>query len=133
MARMPRAARFAVTAAYAAQALGYAVLVTSLPALKARQQVDDTTISLILLGVSVAAALGSILADLVSVRWGSRAALATGLVIEAALLPVVAVQTPFAVFVGALAVYGVICGKLIEHNDPPVHIAERSFGSVTVR
>jgi MFS family permease len=125
---MPRAARFAVTAAYAAQALGYAVLVTSLPALKARQQVDDTTISLILLGVSVAAALGSILADLVSVRWGSRAALATGLVIEAALLPVVAVQTPFAVFVGALAVYGVGLGCVDASSSMQGVLVQRSYG-----
>jgi MFS family permease len=128
MATMPRTARFAVTAAYAAQALGYAVLVTSLPALKARQHVDDTTISLILLGVSVAAALGSVLADLVSVRWGSRAALATGLVIEAVLLPVVAIQTPFAVFVGALAVYGVGLGCVDASSSMQGVLVQRSYG-----
>jgi len=126
--RMPRAARFAVTSAYAAQALGYAVLVTSLPALRARQHVDDTTISLILLGVSVAAALGSVLADLVSVRWGSRAALATGLVIEALLLPVVAIQTPFAVFVGALAVYGVGLGCVDAASSMQGVLVQRSYG-----
>jgi MFS family permease len=108
--RAQRASRFAVTAAYAAQALGYAVLVTSLPALEERQHVDVTTVSLVLLGVSVAAAVGSVLADLVAVRWGSRLALAVGLIIEAAALPVVAIHTPFAVFVGALVVYGIGLG-----------------------
>ncbi|MBW9094545.1 MFS transporter [Microbacterium jejuense] len=126
--RMPRASRISVTAAYAAQALGYAVLVTSLPALKERQQVDDMTISLILLGVSVAAALGSVLADLVAVRWGSRAALATGLIIEAALLPVIAFETPFAVFVGALAVYGVGLGCVDAASAMQGMLVQRSYG-----
>ena len=38
-----RSSRIAVTAAYAAQGLGYAVVVTSLPLLKQRYGIDDTT------------------------------------------------------------------------------------------
>ncbi|KHK99507.1 hypothetical protein LK09_02400 [Microbacterium mangrovi] len=124
----PRAARVAVTASYAAQALGYAVLVTSLPALKARQDVDDTVISLILLGVSIAAALGSVLADLVAVRWGSRVALAVGLIVEAAALPVVAVQTPFAVFVASLAVYGIGLGCVDAASSMQGVAVQRRYG-----
>ena len=92
-----RAARIAVTAAYAAQGLGYAVVVTSLPALKARQSVDDAVVSVIVLGVAVMAALGSIVANAVAVRFGSRTALALGLLIQAVALPVIAV------WLGALA------------------------------
>jgi MFS family permease len=103
-------ARFAVTAAYAAQGLGYAVVVTSLPALKARQSVDDTVVSLIVLGVALMAALGSVIANAVAVRWGSRAALALGLIVQAVALPVIAIPTPFALFAAAWAVFGVGLG-----------------------
>ncbi|MDL9980253.1 MFS transporter [Microbacterium sp. ASV49] len=126
--RTRRASRFAVTTAYAAQALGYAVLVTSLPALEKRQHIDDQTVSLIMLGVAVVAALGSVLADLISVRWGSRAALATGLIIEAAILPVVAFQTPLAVFIGALAIYGLGLGCVDAASSMQGVLVQRSYG-----
>lgn len=105
-----RSARIAVTAAYCAQGLGYAVVVTSLPALKARQGIDDATVSLIVLGVALMAALGSVIANAVAVRVGSRAALALGLLVQAVALPVIALPTPFAVFAGAWAVFGVGLG-----------------------
>ena len=103
-------ARIAVTAAYVAQGLGYAVVVTSLPALKARQEIDDTVVSLIVLGVALMAALGSVVANVVAVRFGSRAALALGLIVQAVALPVIALPMPFPVFVGAWAVFGVGLG-----------------------
>ena len=105
-----RSARIAVTAAYCAQGVGYAVVVTSLPALKARQQIDDATVSLIVLGVALMAALGSVIANAVAVRVGSRSALALGLLVQAVALPVIALPTPFAVFAGAWAVFGVGLG-----------------------
>lgn len=105
-----RAARLAVTGAYVAQGLGYAVIVTSLPALKARQSVDDTVVSLLVLGVALMAAVGSIVANAVAVRFGSRAALTLGLVVQAAALPLIAVPTPFPVFAAAFGVFGVGLG-----------------------
>ncbi len=108
--RALRASRLAVTAAYVSQGLGYAVVVTSLPALKARQEVDDTMVSLIVLGVSLAAATGSIVANAVAVRWGSRAALALGLIVQAVFLPVIALPTPLPVFFGAFLLFGIGLG-----------------------
>lgn len=105
-----RSSRLAVTAAYASQGLGYAVVVTSLPALKARQEVDDATVSIIVLGVSLAAAAGSVVANAVAVRWGSRAALALGLLVQAVFLPVIALPTPFAAFFAAFVLFGVGLG-----------------------
>lgn len=104
------AARLAVTAAYVSQGLGYAVVVTSLPAIKARQDVDDTTVSIVVLGVSLAAAVGSVVANAVAVRWGSRAALALGLFMQALFLPVIALPTPFPLFFGAFLLFGVGLG-----------------------
>jgi MFS family permease len=100
----------AVGAAYAAQGLGYAVVVTSLPALKERVHIDDTVVSLIVLGVCVAAAAGSVLADAVSVRWGSRAALVLGLALQALALPTIALTDALPLFLAAFAVYGLGLG-----------------------
>lgn len=105
-----RAARLAVTGAYVAQGLGYAVVVTSLPALKARQSVDDVVVSIIVLGVAIAAAGGSVLANAIAVRYGSRAALVIGLVVQALALPIIAFPTPFAVFAAAWVVFGIGLG-----------------------
>lgn len=105
-----RSARVAVTAAYAAQGLGYAVIVTSLPALKSRQDVGDDVVTILVLGVALAAALGSVVANAIAVRFGSRTALAVGLIVQAAALPVIALPTPFAVFAGAFAVFGIGLG-----------------------
>lgn len=96
--------------AYAAQGLGYAVVVTSLPALKARQHIDDTTVSLIVLGVVVAAAVGSVVANAVAVRFGSRAALCLGLIVQAVSLPLIALTAPLWLFVALFGVYGVGLG-----------------------
>ncbi len=126
--RMPRAARGAVTAAYAAQGLGYAVVVTSLPALKARQGLDDTTVSLLVLGVCVTAALGSVAANAVAVRYGSRAALILGLVVQACALPVVAVSTPFWLFAALFGVYGVGLGCVDAAATMQGVLVQRAYG-----
>lgn len=106
-----RRARGAITAAYVAQGLGYAVIVTSLPALQLRQGIDDGfVLSMLILSVAVAAAVGSVIANAVAVRWGSRTALALGLIIQAVALPMIAIPTPFAVFAASFAVFGVGLG-----------------------
>ncbi|GAA2988429.1 MFS family permease [Microbacterium terrae] len=102
--------RAAVTAAYAAQGLGYAVIVTSLPALKERQGVDDTIVTIIVLGVAIAAAAGSVLANTLAVRFGSRVALVAGLALQGIALPLIALPTPFALFIAAFALFGVGLG-----------------------
>jgi MFS family permease len=106
-----RRARGAVTAAYAAQGLGYAVIVTSLPALQIRQGIDDGfVISMLILGVVVAAAGGSIVANAVAVRRGSRTALALGLIVQACALPLIAIPTPFPLFAAAFVIFGIGLG-----------------------
>jgi MFS family permease len=107
---MLRGGQIAVGAAYAAQGLGYAAVVTTLPALKDRVQIDDTVVSLIVLGVCVAAAAGSLLADAVAVRLGSRAALVLGLALQAVALPAIALLTPLPPFLVAFALYGLGLG-----------------------
>ncbi|KJL35555.1 Major Facilitator Superfamily protein [Microbacterium ginsengisoli] len=125
---MPRASRVAVTAAYATQGLGYAVVVTSLPTLKNRQQIDDTVVSLIILGVCVAAAAGSVLAGALATRLGGRVALSAGFVLQAIALPVAAVPVPFPVFVAAFVVYGVGLGCVDAASAMQGVVVQRAYG-----
>nr|WP_223169256.1 MFS transporter [Microbacterium sp. MF43] len=123
-----RSSRAAVTAAYAAQGLGYAVIVTSLPALKARQDVEDDVVTIIVLGVALMAALGSVIANAIAVRFGSRTALALGLLIQASALPVIALPTPFPVFGAAFAVFGVGLGCVDAAAAMQGVAVQRSYG-----
>ncbi|RSM71816.1 MFS transporter [Actinoplanes sp. ATCC 53533] len=101
-----------IGAGYAAQGLGYAAVVTALPMFKERQGFDDALVSVILLLVVVAAAGGSLLADAVAARWGSRFALAGGLLAVGAALGLTTFRTPTAVFVAILIIYGVGLGTV---------------------
>ncbi|BAL85597.1 putative MFS transporter [Actinoplanes missouriensis 431] len=101
-----------IGAGYAAQGLGYAAVVTALPAFKDRQGIDDTFVSAILLLVCVAAAGGSMLADRIATRWGSRYALASGLLLVSAGLAGATLATPNAVFTAILLAYGVGLGAV---------------------
>ncbi|MGX6603319.1 MFS transporter [Micromonosporaceae bacterium Da 78-11] len=101
-----------IGAGYAAQGLGYAAVVTALPMFKERQGFDDALVSVILLLVVVAAAGGSMLADLVAERWGSRFALAGGLLAVGVTLGLTTFHTPTAVFVAVLVAYGVGLGTV---------------------
>jgi MFS family permease len=104
------AARVAVAAAYAAQGFGYATVVTALPAVKERQGIDDTAVSLVVLLVCLTAAAGSVVAERVAVRRGSRVALLAGLAAQAVALPVAALSTPLVPFVAGLGLYGLGLG-----------------------
>ena len=102
----------AVLGAYAAQGFGYATLATALPAFKDRVGLSETVLSVLLLGMCFAAALGSIVADLIAVRAGSRWALAVGFAAQAGSVVVAATVTSLPVFAAALAVYGVGLGAV---------------------
>lgn len=114
MSTVPAAAlrteRLGVTAAYLAQGLSYATVVTSLPQLKDRYGIGDDTVSLISLSVVLGAAAGSMLADRIAVVRGSRAALMAGLALQAVALALIAVPVPFPVFWAAFGVYGLGLG-----------------------
>lgn len=109
--RSPTATR-AVAAAYGAQGLGYAAVVTSLPGAKDRLDLTDAAVSALLLGVCVAAALGSVLADVVAVRRGSRVALCLGFALQLAALAGMALAPPLAAYVGVVVAYGLGLGAV---------------------
>ncbi|WP_305790254.1 MFS transporter [Symbioplanes lichenis] len=101
-----------IGAGYAAQGLGYASVVTALPLFKSRQDIGDGYVSVILLLVCFGAAGGSILADQVAARWGSRYALSGGLLTIASALALTTFHTPKPVFTLIFVGYSIGLGAV---------------------
>jgi MFS family permease len=123
-----RTARVAVGVAYAAQGFGYATVVTALPAFKERQGIDDTAVSLVVLLVCVAAAAGSVVAERLATRRGSRVALLAGLAAQAVALPAVAGSTPAVPFVAGFALYGLGLGTVDAAAGIQGVLVQRRYG-----
>ncbi|SMH43156.1 Sugar phosphate permease [Rathayibacter oskolensis] len=118
----------AIGAGFAAQGLGYAAIMTSLPTSAAHWRLDATGVALIVLGTCVAAAVGSLLADLVAVRRGSRAAMCLALLVQAATILGIAVAPVFPVFLAAIVLYGVGLGMLDAAQNMQGVLHERAGG-----
>jgi MFS family permease len=127
-ARRTAPARVAVSAAYAAQGFGYATVVTALPAFKDRQGIDDAAVSLVVLLVCVAAAVGSVAAERVAARRGSRTAVLLGLAVQAVALPLVAVSAPMVPFVAGFALYGAGLGMVDAASGIQGVLVQRRYG-----
>ncbi|KAA9111281.1 MFS transporter [Microbacterium rhizomatis] len=125
---VPTRARVAVSAAYAAQGLGYAVIVTTLPSFKAQQQIDDTAIALIILLVCAAAAIGSVVADLIAKRAGSRMSLVVGLALEVVGVAIVWMDLPLWAFVAGFAIYGIGLGGVDAAGAMQGVLVQRRYG-----
>ncbi|MFF4362824.1 MFS transporter [Streptomyces sp. NPDC001604] len=110
--KRPAATTLMVCAVYGAQGLGYAAVVTALPAAKDRMDFSDAVLSAILLGVCVAAVFGSGLADAVAVRRGSRSALCLGFLLQFAAMAGMSLAHDRGVYLGAVAVYGLGLGTV---------------------
>lgn len=107
-----RLARVAISGAFAAQGFGYAVVVTSLPAVKDHFGLDATTLSIIVLLMCITAAGGSLAAGQIARRRSSKLALVLGLFLQVVSLSVVAVSGDFGVSLSAWAVYGAGLGAV---------------------
>ncbi|MFT4126587.1 MAG: MFS transporter [Gordonia sp. (in: high G+C Gram-positive bacteria)] len=104
--------KVAVAGGYAAQGLGYAAVVTALPSFQDTWDIGDDVVSLLLLGTCVMAGIGSVAADVIALRWGSRVAACSALVVEAAALVAMAVAPAFGAFLAAVVVYGIGLGTM---------------------
>ncbi|SFJ61997.1 MFS transporter [Cellulomonas sp. KH9] len=104
--------RVAVGATYAAQGFGYATVVTALPGLKARTDIDDAMISVVLLMGALLAAAGSVTAERVARRWSSRTAVVLGLLAQAGGLALVASATSVPALVVAFVVFALGLGMV---------------------
>jgi MFS family permease len=105
-----RRTRIAVAAAFAAQGLGFSVLLTHLPAFKDRYGVGDATVTAIVFAVAVLAGLGTAVADRLAAARGSGLALRASLLTIAVAVAIVAVSPNLVPFCLGFAVYGVGVG-----------------------
>lgn len=119
----------AVGAAFAAQGFGYAALVTALPSLRTRTGLDEIGLSVVLLCIVATAAAGSLLADFLAVRRGSKFALTVGLIAEACTLADVALGVGPAVIIPILIVHGLGLGLVDAACNMQGSLAERKNGS----
>ncbi|QIK84696.1 MFS transporter [Sanguibacter sp. HDW7] len=118
----------AVGGAYAAQQFGYGALVTALPALRDRSSLSDGDLSLVMLGVIIGAACGSILAERVAVRWGSRQALVAALAVQGVALALVTVAVPVALLVPSLVLVGLGLGGIDASYNMQASLTEQRLG-----
>ncbi len=123
-----RRTRVAVAAAFAAQGLGFAVLLTHLPAFKDKYDVGDLFVTIILFTVSVLAGGGTALATWVSATRGSGAALRGSLVTIAAALAVVAVSPGVPVLCAGFVIYGVGVGGVDASMNMQAVALEHRYG-----
>lgn len=104
--------RKVIALGFATQGLGYATVMTALPTIKGRFRLSDDQLSLIILGVCIAAALGSILADRIAVKLGSRLAVVTGFIFEAIGIAIAALSPNVMVMIASFLLYGLGLGCL---------------------
>jgi MFS family permease len=105
-----RRTRIAVATAFAAQGLGFAVLISHLPAFKDRYGIGDNVVTAIVFGVALLAGAGTAVADQVSARRGSGAGLRLALLTVAVAVGLIAVAPDLLVLCAGFAVYGLGVG-----------------------
>ncbi|KAF5303165.1 hypothetical protein FQR65_LT19019 [Abscondita terminalis] len=98
---------------FATQGLGYATVMNLLPAIKTDLKLlKERLLAMIILGVCIAAALGSILADRIAVKLGSRLAIVTGFIFEAIGIAIAAFSPNVMLMIASFLVYGLGLGCL---------------------
>jgi MFS family permease len=105
-----RRTRIAVAVAFATQGVGFAVLLTHLPAFKERYDVGDGVVTAIVFGVALLAGAGTALADRVSRSRGSGTALRGSLATIGLAVLVIALSPNLGPFCVGFAIYGIGVG-----------------------
>lgn len=123
-----RPARAAVAAAFFAQGFVYITLTTRLPRFQGLWDLDEVTLSLLLLMMVLLAGLGSVVTEPAARRLGSATTLRAGLVLAGVAMPVVVLAPTAGVFVGALAAYGIALGVIDAASNMQAVAIEHRYG-----
>lgn len=129
IARATTGGVLAVAGVYGLQGLGYAVIVTALPAFQERTGLDATGIAVILLGVCVTAALGSLAADVIARRASSRHGVIVGLSLQAAGLVATAFSPGTAALAASVLLYGLGLGLIDASSNMQGVLVQRGRGT----
>src|SRR4051794_15676481 len=124
----PRLARRATAVAFATQGLVFISLTTRLPRFSDRWDLSAVDLSLVLLMIVLLAGVGSVLSEIVARHTDSARTLRAGLLTIGVAVPVVAAAPDVAVFVGALAVYGVGLGIVDATSNMQAVAIEHRYG-----
>jgi MFS family permease len=121
-------ARVATSGAFAAQGFALMLLLTNLGTVQDRYGVDDDTISGAILGVLLAAAIGTGIADRIARSpGGSRVALCAGLALIALFVPLIALAPTFVLGVAAFALYGIALGMVDAASNMQAVAVQRAY------
>ena len=123
-----RKARRSTAAAFAAQGFLFAVLLTHLPQFEERHGIDDGTVTLVVLGVSLLAGVGSVVAEAVARRRGSSVALTAGLVTIVAATLVIAFAPDLVVLFVGFGCYGLGVGAVDAGSNMQAVAVQRGYG-----
>ncbi|MHA3701702.1 MFS transporter [Jatrophihabitans sp. YIM 134969] len=123
-----RSARWATSAAFGAQGLLFAVLLTHLPQFKDRWGIGDTTVSLLVLVVSLLAGAGSVGAETLARRASSAVALRIGLATIVVASVAVALAPDLPVFVAGFALYGLGLGAVDAGSNMQAVAVQHGYG-----
>lgn len=102
--------RTAVAAAFATQGLVFIVLSTKLPALQDRFGIGPGEFSALLLGLVIAAGLGSLVAEHTAPRRGSATILRTGFALMVLAMPIIGLSNRLWLLALSMALYGCALG-----------------------
>src|SRR3954451_16061718 len=125
---LPRRARRATAVAFATQGMVFINLTTRLPRFSDRWDLSEVELSLILLMIVLLAGAGSVVSEMVAKHSDSARTLRAGLLTIGVAVPVVAAAPDVAVFVGALAVYGVGLGMVDATSNTQAVAIEHRYG-----
>ncbi|SDO50873.1 Major Facilitator Superfamily protein [Nakamurella panacisegetis] len=120
--------RAGVAAAFFAQGLGFAVVLTHLPAVKDRYGLDDLAITGVMFAVAVLAGLGSTAAGAFASRRGSATSLRAALVIAASGLAVAGLADDLVVFLIGVGLYGLGLGTVDASENMQAVALEARYG-----
>jgi MFS family permease len=123
-----RLARRATALAFATQGMVFISLTTRLPRFSDRWDLSDVELSLVLLMIVLLAGAGSVVSELVARHSDSARTLRAGLLTIGVAVPVVAAAPDVAVFVAALAVYGVGLGIVDATSNMQAVAIEHRYG-----
>ena len=125
---LARRARLAVAGAFAVQGLGFAGVLTHLPAFKDSWGLDDLGVTVLMFAVAVLAGVGSALAAVVAARTSSATGLRCALLVAAVGLTTLGTAPVFWVFCLGLGIYGIALGLIDATTNMQAVALEAEYG-----
>ncbi|WP_043631447.1 MFS transporter [Nonomuraea candida] len=123
-----RQARVATSVVYAVQGLSFASLLIQVAALQAKHQLDEGTLTLLLLIVPVFAGVGSVAAGALAARYGSKALLRAAQPVVAVAVVLAGLAPDVPLLVPVLLLFGLAVGAVDAGMNMQGVAVERRYG-----